>query len=171
MDKQINYLHKLVQGLKTLEERQFKYSSFVAHYEVDDSGNICGTTCCAFGWLPKFVPEAGVTWQNVIHGECEMSIYGYYSVSVIDIVRKTFSAIDVDIVDFMFLGNHFDPYNIEQYYGADSVISEFFNSCDTNDITNFGSGMSANLTQVINRIETVIDFFTKKFNIILNPVE
>lgn len=53
-------LIKLVQGLKTLDESQFDYEVFVSEY---DAKNNCGTVCCAWGWMPKFVPESGVTWN------------------------------------------------------------------------------------------------------------
>lgn len=56
-DKEL--LIKLVTGLKTLDESQFKYEEFVSEYDKD---NHCGTVCCAWGWVPAFVPESGVRW-------------------------------------------------------------------------------------------------------------
>lgn len=46
-------------GLKTLKEEEFDYSEFVTKFK-----NGCGTVCCAWGWMPRFVPEAGVKWDE-----------------------------------------------------------------------------------------------------------
>ena len=58
--KDLEILQKLVAGLRTLRPSEFLYSSFVTKYDTE---NQCGTVCCAWGWMPKFVPEAGVKWD------------------------------------------------------------------------------------------------------------
>ena len=90
----LELLKKLVAGLKTLEDSQFKYRPFVSQY---DRKNECGTVCCAWGWMPKFVPESGVRW--VLEADGDVS---HHPSDVLEI--------DGDLIDFMFYGYDFPTY-------------------------------------------------------------
>ena len=91
--KDLELLKKLVAGLRTLRPSEFIYSSFVSKY---DRKNECGTVCCAWGWMPKFVPESGVRW--VLEAGGAISHYP------LDVLK-----IDADLINFMFYGNYFPP--------------------------------------------------------------
>lgn len=120
-DKEL--LIKLVVGLKTLKEEEFNYKSFVSRY---DFKNICGTVCCAWGWVPKFAPESGIVWEIE---------EGTVSVNIVASDYKWITVKPRD-VDFMFYG-HYNNYNLH-------------------DSKRFGDGFQVTLKQVINRIEYII---------------
>lgn len=50
-------LYKLAAFLDSLSKRSFKFSRVVDRSNEDRDGNICGTVCCAVGWLPKLFPS------------------------------------------------------------------------------------------------------------------
>ena len=56
----LELLKKLVAGLRTLHPSGFNYTMYVTEW---DRKHECGTVCCVWGWMPKFVPEAGVKWD------------------------------------------------------------------------------------------------------------
>jgi len=122
--KDLELLKKLVAGLKTLGDSEFLYSSFVRKY---DEENECGTVCCAWGWMPKFVPEAGVIW-------------GLKS-NWLNTTKHPFEVLEIDgdLIDFMFYGQDLPT----ELGGRDYHL--------------FGDGYNSSLEQVINRIDFIIE--------------
>lgn len=49
-------LIRLAAFLYTLSKEKFDFSEWVAVYKVDDERHLCGTVCCAAGWLPHVFP-------------------------------------------------------------------------------------------------------------------
>lgn len=120
---EVAWLEKLVKGLKTIKEEEFDYRNFVSESDESD----CGTTCCAFGWMPKFVPESGVIWRK-IGWENEVSI----SKNPFELFRE----VNNNHLNFMFYGEELS--NVDNF-------------------EKFGEGLSStNLKQVINRIKYCI---------------
>ena len=117
--KDLELLKKLVAGLKTLGDSEFLYSSFVRKY---DEENECGTVCCAWGWMPKFVPEAGVKWVLKAGGGIS-----HYPSHVLEINKG--------LIDFMFYGNYFPPklgvHDFDLFGGEfDSTLNQVINRID-----------------------------------------
>lgn len=120
---EVAWLENLVKGLATIKETEFNYANYVL--ESDEAG--CGTTCCAFGWMPKFVPESGVSWRKI----------GWENkVTITENPFGIFREINDDYLNFMFYGE------------------ELLN---VNNVEKFGEGLlHTNLKQVINRIKYCI---------------
>lgn len=64
MEKKYNVTRKGFDNLLSLRHfignlraEQFKFSVWISDYELDKEKNICGTVCCAGGWLPAVMPE------------------------------------------------------------------------------------------------------------------
>ena len=149
LKEQVEWLKKLVDGLKTINKDEFRYNAYVSQEEIKD-GNICGTVCCAFGWMPRFVPESGVTWQSLFYG------------NVTKMRTDTFSEIRYLFASFMFGGHALDIFMtnpLEDQFKT-FVKDKPVNNNSTFDKM-FGDGLSANLEQVINRIEVTIEFLEK----------
>ena len=149
----MGYLEKLVDGLKSLDKKQFKYDEYVAEFRGG-----CGTICCAYGWMPKFVPEAKIAWI-VVHGQPSVSINAETVFTVIhnhiNIGKNVPS-----LVNFMFFGSIFDEKHTKH---CRSILVNEYLSTAKNDTKNlsfddiFGIGYYADLEQVINRIEVSIN--------------
>ena len=147
LNTQLKFLDKLLVGLKSIDDSQFLYSQFVYDYEIGADNSLCGTVCCAYGWMPKFVPEAGVRW---IYG-------GINEVTVTPVPATLLDKIHRRIVGFMFYGSdllpmmrchadklsHMNPALIE----SDSFMRVF------------GLSHTSCLSQVINRIEAVLHLY------------
>lgn len=125
----------LKEGLKTLNEDQFYYAMFVKEYEVK-KGSICGTKCCAAGWLPKFAPGLGFSWSSAFGNGCLL----YDGKLADNTTFKMFFHIDRDESDFIF-------------YGCE--IPKKYNYKGTNH-ARFGIEHFVTLRQVINRIDLVL---------------
>lgn len=136
-DSQI--LTKLVTGLKTLEPEEFNYDKFITKHKFDENNNICGTVCCAWGWVHKFVPEIGVK-----------IIFDKWNTPIISAEPSTILDLDIETIDFMF-------------YDGNNLRFGYYKNAEPNDLILFGSSHSndLNLNHVINRIEYVIKNETK----------
>lgn len=111
LNTELGYLEKLAAGLKTLKEEQFEYIDFVSEF---DKENECGTVCCAWGWMPRFVPESGLLWE-----EC-----GNMSESPEDF----FYEIKPEEVWFMFYGDDPEENDSEKFgYGLVSTLPQVIN--------------------------------------------
>lgn len=53
----IERLKKMAEFLRELRPAKFRITQMVTGYGLDESNNICGTICCALGWMPKVFPE------------------------------------------------------------------------------------------------------------------
>ena len=142
--KEIGWLNSLVVGLYTLTDKDFAYQSYVSKHEDN-----CGTVCCAFGWMPKFVPESGVKWSIPISDNASMSVNVYKAFNTIYEIKE------VEFISFMFCGGKYH-HEIEKgllgaYNSVKGANNKQFSVTDA-----FGDGYDATLKQVINRIETVI---------------
>lgn len=125
----------LKEGLKTLNEDQFYYANFVEEYE-EKKGSICGTKCCAAGWLPKFAPGLGFSWIS----DFGNGFLIYDGKLVNQTTLKVFFHIDQDESDFIFYGGE---------------IPKKYNYKSTNH-ARFGIEFFVTLRQVINRIDLVL---------------
>lgn len=138
LKEELNWVQKLADGLRTLKPKQFNYHDFITKYNED-----CGTVCCAYGWMPKFVPEAGVRWEwcnGVFTDE-------YFSVNLLP--HEIFHLIDTDLQHFMFYGEKPSTY----------VFTSFVNNQDIDcGINGKDQNLYCTLEQVINRIELVIKY-------------
>lgn len=91
LKKQINWLKKLSEGLKTLKDEEFSRDYIVDEWNEEKT---CGVVCGAFGWMPKFVPESGVKWV----------VKGWYLTTSERPEEGIFSEIDPEFITFMFQG-------------------------------------------------------------------
>ena len=134
---EVGYLKKLVEGLKSLDEKSFKYDSFISKFD-DSTG--CGTVCCAFGWMPRFVPEAGVMWSSVVQDGAILKDILIMS----HLPNDVFTDYRIRIYnDFMFYGAYIaDP--------TPDYSNKFGKPADGDNISRIS------LKQVIRRIEYVI---------------
>ena len=106
IEHEIGWLNKLVFGLRSLRESEFDYSEYVS-----ETKNECGTVCCAFGWMPKFVPESGVKWEEtyIINNlktsinKCPVQTFGGISRLKLK-TSVSINRIGIKIVEFMFNG-------------------------------------------------------------------
>ena len=176
LDKEIKWLKKLSSGLKTLDDSQFYYGDYVLH-----SDSNCGTVCCAFGWMPKFVPESGVVWEisDNIH-EKQLSVNQFHKETFPTIFNCTISVTDgsmsirfggFSLLSFMFLGYggidfiwdnvNYTPEKDAMYSRAiaTEILKNGNKECESINIDyieRFGNrGYSSSLEQVINRIDYV----------------
>lgn len=127
----VKMLRKLLEGVKTLDDIQFDYSRYVS--EQDSDG--CGTVCCFIGWAPRFIPEIGYKWGSTKGGNFletteNYPLNGYQ-------VAEDFG-LPLSEIDFMFYA---DPNPHEE----------------THEYDRFGNGWDANLEQVINRVEYILE--------------
>ena len=147
LKKQLSWLEKLLNGLKTLTADEFDYNHYVSKF---DKSNHCGTVCCAFGWMPRFVPESGVEWSNT-------SIWMYNGSPT-----TTFSEISWGFIRFMFYGGYIinsDLGEIHEEFGKRLQTL----ASDELLLKTFGGELksrsyNANLKQVTNRVEIVLNF-------------
>ena len=137
LKKELDWLQKLNDGLRTLKPEQFKYSQFISESHDD-----CGTVCCAYGWMPKFVPESGVKWE--LDDD-------YLLINVTP--HEKFKSIKPLLIYFMF-------------YGHRPQTSEFISFFDNEDIdcgiNSQDQNLYCTLEQVINRIELVIKYLKQR---------
>lgn len=128
----------LKEGLETLNEDQFYYKVYVREYEEKD-GSICGTICCAAGWLPKFAPELGFYWSKFVDESGGASLY-YNGYHVGQTIFRSVFFLDKEEIDFIFYGGS---------------IPKKYNYKDQNH-ARFGIEVFVTLRQVINRIDLVL---------------
>ena len=165
LDIEIGWLEKLSSGLKTLEDKDFKYDRFISKY---DRKNDCGTVCCAFGWMPRFVPETDVKW---IRGSSTMNASTdntFQNISKAKILNDSdgMRFDGTSLIRFMFFGlDAFVCYNninsIRKSYEIDkmnikNLYDSFYEETNIPIQEYFGVGMNSNLQQVIHRIEFCI---------------
>ena len=154
----ISWLEKLIDGLKTLEEDEFSYEQFVTK-----SNSECGTVCCAFGWMPKFVPESGVKWKVSAVSKGKSAKYVATVNKDPECVFKAISIYNPLYINFMFYGLGMNLNN-KSILARHIIIAHslFLEETKLSDLNlsqfneKFGSGLHANLNQVINRIEFII---------------
>lgn len=124
----------LKEGLKTLNEDQFYYRNFVHRYtEID--GKICGTVCCAAGWIPKFAKELGIYWEIAVIG---MDLK-YNGDAVNEMILRRAFGLTSDEIQFIF-------------YGGEIPATYGYKGCKIR----FGDSWFTNLKGVINRIDLVL---------------
>ena len=178
---EISWLEKLVAGLKTLKPEEFKYDKFVTNY--DDIDELCGTVCCAYGWMPRFVPEAGVNWSRLGMGyesSVHMTKSAYRAFNNIDGLQNLNISIKhkehLDgrtIINFMFHGEdlckvdkhktrHIDIFSsYKRYHHLKGVdFNNVFGDCEVD-------GLNISIDNVINRIEysiLILKAFEKRSN-------
>ena len=155
---EIDWLKKLTDGLETLSDKQFKYNEWVSAMVRVGTGtnDFCGTVCCAFGWMPKFVPESGVKWCANGDG-VNLSVHNIFvaigtTIFYVNNVPVRGSA----LMNFIFFGNK----NIFGITETDflGVICDSFEAGNSWEST-FGRGdYDATLSEVINRIRAVVAF-------------
>jgi hypothetical protein len=65
MDKNlvIQRLENTIEKLKQLPPENFNYSLWIT-----DSKEDCGTVCCVGGWYPKWFPQSGLIWVDILGG-------------------------------------------------------------------------------------------------------
>lgn len=59
---QAKRLLKLILFIEDLPRKQFDYRDFVSRFEIKPSGHVCGTICCAAGWMPAVFRQ--FTWRD-----------------------------------------------------------------------------------------------------------
>ena len=151
---EIDWLKKLSEGLKTIKDDEFKYHSVISKCDAD---NTCGTVCCAYGWMPKFVPESGVEWIKI------NSVVGDAYVSINKVPDQIFNT----IFNTQFMVH-------EKLYFVGNALLDFI-FYGTKDITGYSDyGLSSTLEiEMIEYAEhngaSVAEFFgSNKWNINLN---
>lgn len=128
----------LKEGLKTLNEDQFYYRSWVHRYREID-GELCGTVCCAAGWIPKFAKELGFYWAKSGPRFVSLDLkYNGYEVNEMTLTRAF--GLTSDEIQFIFYGGE---------------IPKKYNYKSTNH-ARFGIEHFVTLRQVINRIDLVL---------------
>jgi hypothetical protein len=55
----IKRLESALKKFKTIKEEEFNFEDFVSKTE-----NGCGTICCLAGWMPKLIPNAGLSYTT-----------------------------------------------------------------------------------------------------------
>ena len=169
--QECDWLNKLADGLETLDGHEFKYDQWVSKMEdvpvlgidglATGKTEVCGTTCCAFGWMPRFVPEAGVEWKLIQHTVSKKPDDVFIAINnslFENTINKSTSYTAGDaLIGFVFYGRYY----INGIYN--NRLAKIIGDPDVGDPekwkTKFGSGYyMANLQQVINRIRAVIKF-------------
>ena len=175
VNEEIGWLKKLSEGLKTLNPEKFAYERFVTKYDYQTD---CGTVCCAYGWMPRFVPESGVKWEHVI----EASTFGNTrkNIHMSKVSSETFSEIQAienvttqhthrirgsHLISFMFYGT--DSYSflkddilflLNEYKSIKNIDSDLIIS-DYQKF--FGAFRRYNLECILNRIDVSISLLEK----------
>ena len=156
--EEIGWLSKLVDGLRTLDAKEFKFERFVSEFNKETG---CGTVCCAYGWMPRFVPESGVKWAST---DMEKSPYrAFTNIGMIDYIITHHDNININgsqIIDFMFMGNDYFGtldlmVKILKEHNKDMVEKPLIESLGCRQLT---------LPQVINRIQSVVWFLEDCLN-------
>ena len=155
--KQLGWLKKLSDGLKTLKPNQFITNS-VDIKEYDFKNNT-GLICSAFGWMPKFVPESRARYRvhfntrDVIVNHSEFHIFYNISNDLLKFIFFEQSIFD-DKAYVMANLSDTNPYKlfIKHMLTDDSKESEasILEKYGDNKIT---------LQQTINRMDAVYDFY------------
>lgn len=66
---------RFIKFLKKLPKKKFRFVNVVSEFEEVDE-NICGTVCCAVGWLPSFDPDK-FKWHAKVYNEgCKSRFLG-----------------------------------------------------------------------------------------------
>lgn len=91
-------LKKLAEGLKTLEEKEFRYAAYISENKGE-----CGTVCCAIGWAPRFIPESKIVWVKSPLRENNLNlVLNDVNIDVLEL-KKVFKLNDIAI-EYMFYG-------------------------------------------------------------------
>ena len=165
--KEIGWLEKLSQGLKdNITEAEFDYKKYLSDYN-----NGCGTVCCAYGWMPRLVPESGVQWITKTTDEkvkatiTNISKPPYHTFEAIYNLRKigAESIVGISLIDFMFMGVSYHKDRMMYFEVFKKIENINTNHSDNSSVDDnslashiFGVGDKAKLQQVINRISAII---------------
>ena len=95
--EEIRWLEKLSDGIRELKPEEFNYNHYVSKYVHEE--DLCGTICCAYGWMPRLVPEANVKWEYGIHDP-------YGSVTMSKYPSDTFKEISKEFIDVSLITPH-----------------------------------------------------------------
>ena len=162
--KEVKWLEKLKEGLQTLHSDEFSYRTFV---QKRDQSTGCGTVCCAYGWMPRFVPEAGVKWvqTGVNNNMLRMSDHTsaiFKNINYAEISVYGYTIFGDSILRFMFFGSeYFRIHGLVINSNSEFITDLYYRTYKNNTVSFdefFGVGMGANLNQVINRIDFCIKF-------------
>ena len=65
-----NNMRKMINFLRTLSPHRFDFRQHVMHFEPikNDRKNVCGTVCCALGWIPEIYPEENLELRKYALG-------------------------------------------------------------------------------------------------------
>lgn len=66
---------RFIKFLKKLPKKKFDFISVVTEFDEVD-GNICGTVCCAVGWLPSFDSDKFKWHVDVFNEGCKSRFFG-----------------------------------------------------------------------------------------------
>lgn len=115
-------LLEMVGFLNDLDEDKFDFSAIVGSVE-EKGGRLCGTLCCAIGWLPRIFPDL-VKWSGDsedclysptgrVEGFIDVAEYVFNlsteEVAVLFIPDRTNEELDTDIPGFKLLHNNATP--------------------------------------------------------------
>ena len=165
--KEIGWLKSLYKGLESLDEMDFAYDQFIT--EIDPETK-CGTVCCAFGWMPKFVPESGLEWKyedkftrlnrspmglfksiSAIESANDLTVYCVFDTT------RTFRIGQV-LIEFIFEGRTIDNTIANELI---DVYDSYHNNSTKSSRDIFGHAYEVDLGQAMTRILAITLFLEK----------
>ena len=168
ISEEIGWLKKLSKGLKTISQEEFSFNDFVSEFNSEHN---CGTVCCAFGWMPRFVPESGAKWERyrkdvIMNMHTDVVFSGISGIKPsVEANHQCLKISGFHIIDFLFYNRGFSKcrmlHNTCLDIAKNTMKHEFIKDVSTPEsefsyfFGNITDGVTLN--NVINRIDVTVN--------------